>query len=138
MTKKEQIIAILEKMGYSPNIDSDGDVAVRYELKYIYFITDDDDPNDHYASVLFPQFYEIKEGEETLVLTTCNKMAREVRLVKVYLDGSFKNVTASCEFFYTDEEALVPGAPYDEDNGNAVSFHLLNLNNSQNLSERDT
>ena len=106
MTKKEQIIAILEKMGYSPNIDSDGDVAVRYELKYIYFITDDDDPNDHYASVLFPQFYEIKEGEETLVLTTCNKMAREVRLVKVYLDGSFKNVTASCEFFYTDEEAL--------------------------------
>ena len=98
MTKKEQIIAILEKMGYSPNIDSDGDVAVRYELKYIYFITDDDDPNDHYASVLFPQFYEIKEGEETLVLTTCNKMAREVR--------SFKNVTASCEFFYTDEEAL--------------------------------
>ena len=106
MTKKEQIIAILEKMGYSPNIDSDGDVAVRYELKYIYFITDDDYPNDHYASVLFPQFYEIKEGEETLVLTTCNKMAREVRLVKVYLDGSFKNVTASCEFFYTDEEAL--------------------------------
>ena len=106
MTKKEQIIAILEKMGYSPNIDSDGDVAVRYELKYIYFITDDDDPHDHYASVLFPQFYEIKEGEETLVLTTCNKMAREVRLVKVYLDGSFKNVTASCEFFFTDEEAL--------------------------------
>ena len=44
----------------------------------------------------------------------------------------FKNLMSESvgDIDYTEEEALVAGAAYDEDKGNAVSFHLLNLEKS--------
>ena len=50
--------------------------------------------------------YEVNEGEETKVLATCNKTTREIKLVKVYIDQTLKNVSASCEFCYNGEESL--------------------------------
>lgn len=71
----------------------------------------------------------------------------EVYPAKIILDMNFRSregVTEGVNFVfknlmsesvgdidYTDEEALVAGAAYGEDNGNAVSFHLLNLEKSE-------
>jgi hypothetical protein len=33
-------------------------------------------------------------------------MTRELKLAKVFVDQTFKNVSASCEFFYANEESL--------------------------------
>ena len=44
MNKKELIIQTLEKMGYKPEIDGDGDIMVRYQMKSIFvFVGDEDD-----------------------------------------------------------------------------------------------
>ena len=104
MNKKELILKTLEKMGYSPELDSDGDIMLHYQMKAIYVLTGDED--EPYISMMLPQFHEIDEGKETLVLAVCNKMTRELKLVKVYIDQTFKNVTATCEFFYANEESL--------------------------------
>ena len=104
MNKKELILQTLEKMGYKPEIDEDGDILIRYQMKSIFVFVGDEE--DSYVAVLLPQFREIEEGEETLVLATCNKMTRELKLVKVFVDQTFKNVSASCEFFYANEESL--------------------------------
>lgn len=104
MTKKEQIMATLEKMGYRPELDNDGDILLRYQMKSIFVLTGDED--DSYVSVMLPQFHEIEEGKETLVLAVCNKMTRELKLVKVYVDQTFKNISATCEFYYANEESL--------------------------------
>lgn len=104
MTKKEQIMATLEKMGYRPELDNDGDILLRYQMKSIFVLTGDED--DSYVSVMLPQFHEIEEGKETLVLAVCNKMTRELKLAKVYVDQTFKNVSATCEFYYANEESL--------------------------------
>jgi hypothetical protein len=104
MNKKELILKTLEKMGYSPELDGDGDIMLHYQMKTIYVLTGDED--EPYISMMLPQFHEIDEGNETLVLAVCNKMTRELKLVKVYIDQTFKNVTATCEFFYANEEAL--------------------------------
>ena len=48
----------------------------------------------------------IEDGEEHLALAACNKITRELKLVKVYVDQTFKNVSANCEFYYTDEESM--------------------------------
>ncbi|MCH5174523.1 MAG: YbjN domain-containing protein [Prevotellaceae bacterium] len=104
MTKKEQIMATLEKMGYRPELDNDGDILLRYQMKSIFVLTGDED--DSYVSVMLPQFHEIEDGKETLVLAVCNKMTRELKLAKVYVDQTFKNVSASCEFYYANEESL--------------------------------
>ena len=104
MNKKEFVLQILEKMGYKPDIDKDGDIMLRYQMKSVYVLTGDED--EKYVSIVLPQFHEIADGEEPLALAVCNKMTRELKLVKVYVDQTFKNVTASCEFFYTNEDNL--------------------------------
>ena len=105
MTKKELIMSILEKnMGYSPRIDDDGDIMIHHQMKDIYVMTSDDD--EQYVSVMLPQFHEIEDGEEAISLAVSNKMTRELKLAKVYVDQTFKNVTATCEFFYCNEESL--------------------------------
>lgn len=102
--KKEMILQVLEKMGHKPEIDNDGDIQLRYQMKTIFVLIGDED--EQYISVMLPQFHEIADGEETLVLAVCNKMTRELKLAKIYVDQTFKNVSATCEFFYSNEEAL--------------------------------
>ena len=104
MKKKELILKTLEKMGYSPEVDNDGDIMLHYQMKTIYVLTGDEE--DPYISTMLPQFHEVEEGQETLVLAVCNKMTRELKLAKVYIDQTFKNVTATCEFYYANEESL--------------------------------
>ena len=104
MNKKELILKTLEKMGYSPEVDNDGDIMLHYQMKTIYVLTGDEE--EPYISMMLPQFHEVEEGQETLVLAVCNKMTRELKLAKVYIDQTFKNVTATCEFYYANEESL--------------------------------
>ncbi len=104
MTKKELIMSVLERIGYSPEIDKDGDIMICYQLKTIYALSGDEE--EPYISMMLPQFYEIEEGQETVVLAVCNKMTRELKLAKVYIDQTFKSVSAACEFFYANEESL--------------------------------
>ena len=105
MTKKEMVMAAIEANGYKPQIDGDGDVFVRYQMKTIYFMVNQDE-DEQYVVALLPQFAEVKEGEETLTLAVCNKETRDFKLAKIFIDRSLKNVSASCEFFYTDAECL--------------------------------
>lgn len=104
MKKNELIMSSLEKMGYLPELDSDGDVLFCYQMKTVYVLIGDEE--DSYISMMLPQFHEIEDGQETLMLAVCNKMTRELKMVKVYVDQTFKNVSATCEFFYANEEAL--------------------------------
>ena len=104
MKKKELILATLEKMGYSPELDNDGDIRFLYQMKTIYVMTGDEE--EPYISMMLPQFHEIEDGQETMVLAVCNKLTRELKLAKVYVDQTFKSVTATCEFFYANNEAL--------------------------------
>lgn len=104
MTKREMIMEAIESLGYKPYIDDDGDIYMRYQMKSIYFMTGQDE--EQYISVILPQFHEVNEGEETLALAVCNKLSREVKMCKVYIDHTLNNVTASCEFFYTNMESL--------------------------------
>lgn len=110
MNKKELVLNVLEKMGYSPEVDDDGDIMFFYQMKIIFVLMGDED--EPYISVVLPQFHEIEEGKEMLVLTVCNKMTRELKLAKVYIDQTFKNVTVTCEFYYTNEESLEQNLRY--------------------------
>ena len=106
MTKKELIMSTLEeKMGYCPEIDEDGDIKFAYQLKTIYVMTADDD--EQYVSVMLPQFHDIEEGKETVALAVCNKMTRELKFAKVYIDQTFNHVTATCEFYYSSKKSLL-------------------------------
>ena len=98
------IAEAVENLGYKLVVDDDGDIYVRYQMKNIYFMTGQDE--EPYVSVILPQFADVHEGEEMLMLAVCNKMTRDMKLAKVYIDRTLKSVSAGCEFFYTDMESL--------------------------------
>lgn len=105
MTKHEMVVSVLQSLGLKPQIDDEGDIFVRYQMKTFYVMGANSDDED-YLVVVFPQMYEVNEGEETKVLAVCNKITREIKLTKVYIDQTLKNVSASCEFYYNGEESL--------------------------------
>lgn len=105
MTKQEKVVSILQSLGFKPQIDEEGDIFIRYQMKTFYVMNANSDDED-YLIVVYPQMYEIDEGEETKVLAACNKMTREIKLAKLYIDQTLKNVSASCEFYYNGEESL--------------------------------
>lgn len=104
------IVTAIESLGYRANVDDDGDVCVRYQMKDIYFLVGQEE--EQYVSVLLPRFSEVHEGEETLTLAVCNIMNREMKLAKVYIDQTLKNMIASCDFFYTDMDSLTDNAEH--------------------------
>lgn len=105
MTRHEMVVSVLQSLGFKPQIDDDGDIFDRYQMKTFYVMGANSDDED-YLVVVFPQMYEVDEGEETKVLAACNKITREIKLAKVYIDQTLKNVSASCEFYYNGEESL--------------------------------
>lgn len=92
-------------MGYKPKVDDDGDIVFCCQMKTIYVLGTQQEESK-YLLVMLPQFYDMNEGEEIKTLTVCNKLTRDVTLAKVFIDKTLKSVTASCEFYYCDEECL--------------------------------
>ena len=60
MSKKELILKTLEKMGYSPEVDNDGDIMLCYQMKQSYVMTGNEE--EPYVSVMLPQYQESDEG----------------------------------------------------------------------------
>lgn len=100
--KKDLIIKKLEDMGYRPNLDKDGDIAFMFQMKQLYLVGQSVE-EDSYAVLYYPEFYDIAEGDEVLALTAANTCTRETKQVKYFVDSSMKTVSATCEFFFTEE-----------------------------------
>jgi hypothetical protein len=110
MNKKDLIVKVLEEMGFKPYVDEDGDVGFRFQMKTIFAIIGKE--SDNYLVLNMPQFYDIEDGDEAIALTTCNKITRELKLMKVFVDQNFKTISANSEFFYADEDSLVKNIEY--------------------------
>lgn len=104
MTKKEFLLSVLESMGRRPQIDEDGDVFFAYQLKNFWCIVGNEE--DRHITLLLPQFLEVDEGEEALSMAICNRMTRQLRFGKVYVEHTLKHISAACNFYYSDEESL--------------------------------
>lgn len=110
MTRKEQIMTILERMGYKPLLDNAGNIVLRYQLKYIFFLVNEEE-EDPFVNIILPQFDDFEEGEEMLYLAACNKLTCETKMLKVFVDQTYQNITAqnitaSCGFYYVNDESL--------------------------------
>lgn len=102
MTKRELIINTLTEIGYNPTIDEDGDVAFKCQKKslVVEHVNEDD---DNFLVVLMPAIAAINEGEELLYYAVCNKMNRNIRVVKHIITEEMKYVVLTYEMVYTDE-----------------------------------
>ena len=104
MKKTNDVLKTLRCIGYEPKLDEDGDIEFMFQLKKVFVIVRDD--AEHFAMLFFPEVSEIIDGKELEVLATCNKVNRDYKGVKLVVDSTHRYVQASCEFFYTDANAL--------------------------------
>lgn len=107
MTKQELVMETLKQMGYRPSIDTDGDVKFRYNMRTYYAQLGDGEQEDHpFVSLLLPNITDVEEQQISTMLLVCNKAARQLKLVKLCLDGNLSRLHAFCEFFYRDQDSL--------------------------------
>ncbi len=99
------IKSALESLGYTPQVDVDGDLWLCYQMKTFYFAEEDTEYGQFVTAVL-PQFYEFDDSDAIRILAACNKLNRELRLAKFFVNNTFDGVSATCEFYYEDECAL--------------------------------
>lgn len=104
MQKLELVLEILNEMGYQTTVSDEGNVCFLYELKTLYVLINE--PDNQFLSVYFPQFEVVKESDMVKTLTLCNKLTRELKIIKVFIDESFESVSASCEFYYARKKDL--------------------------------
>lgn len=105
MNKKTQITNTLERMGFTPHVDEEGDIYIMYQLKHIFFLTTEDEA-DLFISMYLPTFCEIPEGEDHLYMSACSTISRDTKILKVYVDKTGKHIGASCDFYFNNEETL--------------------------------
>ncbi len=103
MSNKEMIKEALEGLGFKPMVDKAGSIFILHEMKTIYILVPEE---ESFVTVVLPKFHSIDEEEKLKCLAACNNVTREAKLVKVYIEPTAKDVSASCEFFYCDRESL--------------------------------
>ncbi len=103
MSNKEMIKETLEGLGFKPMEDKVGSIFILHEMKTIYILVPED---ECFVTAVLPKFHDIGEEEKVKCLAACNNVTREAKLVKVYIEPTAKEVSASCEFFYCDKESL--------------------------------
>ena len=103
MELKQKIQDVLSKMEIKWQLDEDDKLFFRYQMKTIYVGCND---KDHLVSLVLYKFIRVQENEILPAILTCNKMTRESKLLKVFLEQSLQFVSASFEFYYTGQKSL--------------------------------
>lgn len=97
----------LEREGYRPTIDSDGDVIFKREGKLYYVDIDTSDAS--FFRLVYPQFWRIEDGEELArVLLAANTANAKTKVAKVYVLGNLTDTSASIEMFFDRPEQFSP------------------------------
>jgi len=101
MTKtelQEMYMDYLKSEGYTPSLDSDGDVRFKYEGgTFIIFVNEED---QEFFDMLHMGFWEIEsEKEKNLALLAAKEATRKTKVAKVYLWEKNTNVSVSAEMF---------------------------------------
>ena len=105
MTKRETLIEAIQALGYKPRTDEDGDLFIRHEMKSLYFAINEED-EDKYVVIQLLKVIDLEPEDVSSALVVCNKLNRDIKLLKTYVHHSFTYISAACEFFYTDMESL--------------------------------
>jgi len=98
-------IDALEKEGYQPDRDDDGDVRFRHEGHSYFIEVREDDPM--FFRVVLPNFWDIDSPEERLrVIDAANLATGETKVAKVFpvRDSTW----AACELFIPAQDDFVP------------------------------
>jgi hypothetical protein len=99
---QNRYLAFLREEGYTPSIDSDGDILFKIQGKSYYIIVNEDDA-EHFM-ILYPNFWSADTAQKRRQATLAASYAtRMTKVARVYL-GSNNHTTATSEVFLSAPE----------------------------------
>ncbi|MDR2495390.1 MAG: hypothetical protein LBD24_09245 [Spirochaetaceae bacterium] len=88
----------LRAEGFSPTVDSDGDVQFKYEGGIYYIAVHEKD--QQFFNLMYPNFWEIESEDELIqAVFAADTVTGNKKVVKVYLTQDWNNVSISVELF---------------------------------------
>lgn len=98
---QKMYVTFLEKDGYSPEVDKDGDVQFTHDDLHYFIDVDSNDPS--YFAIMLANIWEIESLEERgKILEVCNSISRSDKAVKGQIVGD--NVWITCEIFLPEPD----------------------------------
>jgi hypothetical protein len=83
---QEMYMSYLREQGYTPSLDSAGDVDFKIEGRNYYISVDENDPT--YFRIVYPGFWEIEsEAERKEASAVIMSVNRTTKLAKVYIES---------------------------------------------------
>lgn len=105
MSKKEFVCEAIQRLGFKPEIDEDGDVFFFFQMKKLFVVIGEEE--EPMVSVVHPIVAELDgEDDVSLAMAVINRVNRSRWLSKLYLDRSFEYVSATVDFIYHDEHSF--------------------------------
>lgn len=106
MEKLELYREFLDREGYRPQVDKDGDILFKFEGgNYLLFVNKDD---PEFFQLVFPGFWEIDDGEELArALVAASHANSKCKAVKVVVSPK-RNVSAMVEMFFERPDQFAP------------------------------
>lgn len=98
-------VTYLTEEGYTPQVDSDGHIVFEFDGGTYYISVYADDPE--YFRLIYPNFWPINSPvERARAYIAADRVNRECKLVKVYLESQGKQVSAEIEEFFDHSDRL--------------------------------
>lgn len=101
---KRMIMKQLTGLGYMPREDEHGTISFCYRMKTFYIVVED--KTEPLVSVVYPCFVKVEKADLKAHMVVCNKLNRESKSIKVYMDSEFQQVSACIEFIHTGTRSL--------------------------------
>lgn len=101
---KRMIMKVLSGLGYMPREDEYGTILFCYRMKTFCVVVEGE--TEPLVSLIYPNFVNVEKADLKAHMVVCNKLNRESKSIKVYMDSEFQHVSACIEFIHTGTRSL--------------------------------
>lgn len=85
MTLKERVLEFLKQQGFCPNVDPDGEVIFKYQMRtFVNYYAEDD---EEFFQLVMPAIFEVTDDNRDVVLEAANKVNVTMKVVKCVILG---------------------------------------------------
>jgi len=103
MNRTYELLKKVVEDGKYKVLEDDGEhIIIRYQLNSIHLCPGSDD--DHFVSILLPNFAEVSEANFADVVMRCHKLNEQMKQVKLYTINDV--IIAASEFYYQGKKDL--------------------------------
>ena len=80
MKTSERVLAFLKQEGFFPQVEDNGNIVFKYQMKTFIYVNNDDD--EDFFQLALPAIYEVTEDNREMVLEAANQVNLGIKVVK--------------------------------------------------------